>query len=82
MPVMAKNPPRRSTQPTPSSGGKKRPNRSSVPLHVGIPPELRAALDLLIEKTRRPLTTEVVIALENHCRAEGCWPLPAQKSQP
>jgi predicted DNA-binding protein len=54
--------------------GKKKPARSGKPLHVWIPAELRDALDALSEKTRRHLTSEVVIALENHLAANGLWP--------
>lgn len=74
--LMAKKSPQQRSQPARLPAGKKRPNRSSVPLHVGIPPELRAALDSVCKKTRRPLTTEVVMALEKHCESEGCWPPP------
>jgi hypothetical protein len=53
----------------------KKPNRSGVPLHVYLPPEVRAAMDALADDNRRSLTTEVLIALENHLKATGRWPL-------
>lgn len=46
--------------------GRGRPRQNLVPLNVNIPRELREALDRAIAETRRPLTTEVVIALEAH----------------
>jgi hypothetical protein len=60
----------------------KKPNRSGVPLHVYIPPELRAVIDAMAGSNRRPLTTEVIIALENHARAAGLWPPPAEEPPP
>ncbi len=54
-----------------------KPNRTGVALQLYISAELRATLDRVLAKTRRSLTTEVVIALENHFRTLGEWPLPA-----
>ena len=51
-----------------------KPSRKGKPLNVWIPDDLREALDLLLKKTRRMLTTEVIIALENRLAAEGLWP--------
>jgi hypothetical protein len=55
----------------------KKPSRTGEPLHVYLPPELRAALKRVTVKTRRKLTTEVTIALERHCAEHGEWPPPA-----
>ncbi len=52
----------------------KRPNRTGVALHIYIPPDIRAAMDALAGDNRRPLTTEVLIALEAHLRAAGRMP--------
>lgn len=54
--------------------GPKKPNRKGVPLHIWLDAQLRAAIDALAETNRRPLTTEVSIALENHLKAAGLWP--------
>jgi hypothetical protein len=48
--------------------------RSGRPLNVWIPEELRAALDASAAKNRRPLTTEVAIALEQYLQTQGLWP--------
>lgn len=63
-------------------GKPRRPNRTGVPLHIYIPPEVRAALDALADENRRPLTTEVLIALENHLKAAGRWPLSPSPPTP
>lgn len=52
----------------------RRPNRTGVPLHVYIPPDIREALDAMAEDNRRPLTSEVLIALEAHLKAAGRMP--------
>ena len=51
-----------------------KPVRTGVSLHVYIDPTLRDAMDGLVSRTRRSLTTEVEIAIENHLKAEGLWP--------
>lgn len=66
------------TTPVPNHGGKRKPNRQGVPLHIWIPPALRDAIDALAERNRRPLTNEVVMALEKHLAAEGLWPPESQ----
>ena len=52
----------------------RRPQRTGVPLNVWLPRGLREALDVLLVRTRRSLTTEVVIALEKHLEEAGLWP--------
>ncbi len=74
--VMAK---RKPTDPEPLAPPKP-PNRSGVALFVYVPPELRAAIVALAARTRRTLTTEVVIALENHAKKNGLWPPDAAES--
>ena len=66
----------RSRKPRKPSGARKPPKRTGVPLHIYIDPALRDALNKLCDKTRRLLTTEVVIALENHLQAAELWPPP------
>jgi hypothetical protein len=68
---------RHSKQSQPPADDPKRPRRTGVPLHVYIPPDLRAAMDRLAGENRRSLTSEVMIALENHLKAVGQWPPPA-----
>jgi hypothetical protein len=70
MPVMT-------TPRKPRKDGGRKPRRAGVPLNVWLPRELRKALDALLVRTRRPLTTEVVIALEKHLEEAGLWP-PAE----
>jgi hypothetical protein len=63
----------------PKKGGKpprKPPQRSGKPLNVWIQDELRDALDELLGQTRRSLTAEVSIALEEHLKKAGLWPPP------
>lgn len=52
----------------------RKPNRKGKPLSIWLDPVLRDAIDQLAEKNRRPLTTEVAIALEKHLRESGLWP--------
>jgi hypothetical protein len=70
---------RKPTDPEPLAPPKP-PNRSGVALFVYVPPELRAAIVALAARTRRTLTTEVVIALENHAKKNGLWPPDAAES--
>jgi hypothetical protein len=72
---MAKRQPKPEGERVPEAATKK-PNRTGVPLHIWIPPTLREALERLAAKRRRPLTTEVVIALEKHLTDEGELPQP------
>ncbi len=55
---------------------KKRPNRTGRTLGLVINPDLRVALELAIKRTRRTLTAEVEVALEEHLKTMGLWPLP------
>lgn len=59
---------------TDDDASKPKPNRTGVPLYVYVPPEIRSAIDELAERNRRPLTSEVLIALEAHLKAAGLWP--------
>jgi hypothetical protein len=52
----------------------KRPNRTKVPLHVEIKPDLRAAVDAAKKKTRLELNELIAIALEEHLERLGFWP--------
>lgn len=47
--------------------------RSGEPLHVWIPSKLRKAIKDASKKNRRPLTTEVIIALEHYLASIGLW---------
>lgn len=51
--------------------------RRGRPLHVWLDPRMREALDALAARTRRLITTEVVMALEKHLAEAGLWPPPA-----
>lgn len=70
MPHMAK---RKQTEP-PKSAEPKKPNRKGKPLNVWVPPAMRDAIDLLAERNRRLVTTEVIIALEEYLTKAGLWP--------
>jgi len=71
--VMAERKPKK-TQPS------KPPQRSGKALNVWIDEELRDALDELLGQTRRSLTAEVSIALEEHLKKNGLWPRPAART--
>jgi hypothetical protein len=58
--------------------GKAPQARTGLPLHVYLEPALRQALDQLAARSRRSVTAEVSIALENHLKEAGLWP-PAAK---
>ena len=77
MSIMAE--PKRPKKPKGASGGKPSP-RSGKPLHIWIDEDLRAAVDRLLEQTRRSLTAEVSIALEKHLKEHGLWPPPTKDS--
>lgn len=62
-----------------SSATPPKQTRNGKPLHVWLDPALREAIDALAEDTRRSLTTEVAMALEEHLRKAGRWPLPEGK---
>lgn len=70
--------PKRTSQQSPKQPP---PNRTGKSLHVYIDPALRDAMELLVRQSRRSLTTEVEIALENHLSAAGLWPPPAPGDQ-
>ena len=74
MPFM---PTRKRPEPTDGESPKTGPNRTGVPLHIYISPELRQAIDSCADENRRKLTQEVVIALEEHLKRQGRWP-PAE----
>lgn len=54
---------------------KRKPSKGFL---VRLPDSCRRILNLLRAKNRRPITTEVQIALEKHAEAEG---IPADKTQ-
>jgi len=56
---------------TPEGEPVRRPNRKAVSTHIGFPPALRLAIESLAERNRRPLTTEILIAVEEHLRRSG-----------
>lgn len=56
--------------------------RSGRPLHVWIPEELRGAIDAAAAQNRRPLRTEVEIALERYLAEIGLWPPDKRRTQP
>jgi hypothetical protein len=57
-------------------GADEGPRRSGKPLNLWIPVALRDALDAQLARSRRPLTTEVIIALEQYLTTQGLWPPP------
>ncbi len=54
----------------------KKPKRSGVPLQLYVPSWIKATLGEMAEEHRRPLTAEVLIALENHIKAAKRWHPP------
>lgn len=56
---------------------KKKSSRKGVPLNIWLPEDLRAAIDEQVQESRRPLTTEVIIALEEYLSKHGKWPRTA-----
>ena len=64
---MAKKP-----KPEPSTGPKMDRHKSG--LMIRLPESARPILIALKAKNRRPTTTEVLIALEQHAKAEGIKP--------
>lgn len=52
---------------------RKKPKRSGVSLHVYIEPELRDALDVLVDREERGLTAEVARALKMYLADQGVW---------
>jgi hypothetical protein len=61
---------------------KKNAPRSGKPLNVWIGAPLRDALDAMIAKSRRSLTSEVSIALEEYLAKQGFWPPPDESPPP
>lgn len=72
MPRMAKRKPTKKPVTTRTA----KPNRTGLPLHVWLKRRLRIALDILAERNRRTLTTEIAIMAEKTCAEAGLWPLP------
>lgn len=56
--------------------------RTGVPLMVYLPPEVRDALGRAVAASRRSLTTEVIICLEQYLTGLGFWPLPPADQPP
>lgn len=61
------------TDPQPEPA-KKKARRTGKSLHVWINPSLRDTLDRMAERSRRSVTTEVEIALEEYLAKQGLWP--------
>lgn len=79
MPIMAKRKPKPGESSKPP---RKPPQRSGKPLNVWLESELRDALDALLAKSRRSLTAEVSIALEEYLTRQGLWPPASSPSSP
>jgi hypothetical protein len=47
-----------------------------------LPANLWAAMDAAAKANRRPLTTQIEIALEEHLKALGLWPPPPGSHPP
>lgn len=59
----------------------KQPNRHKFPLWgVRINPAYRRQMKKLAEQTRRTVTEELKIALENHLKAAELWPPSSDKA--
>ena len=56
--------------------------RGGKALNVWIRTELRDALDTLVGRSRRSLTAEVSLALEEYLTQEGLWPPPPEQEDP
>lgn len=65
-------------KPKEDQGGKPRSGKN---LNVWIAPEIRDALDSLVEESRRSLTAEVELALEEWLRQQGHWPPPSKEEE-
>ena len=55
-------------------GRKGKPNRNGRSIQVWLPHSLYDALDAQLAESRRSITAEVTIALENHLKQSGLWP--------
>jgi predicted transcriptional regulator len=51
-----------------------KPNRQGKPLNVWLDDDLRNALDEMVKRSRRSITAEVSIALEEYLAKQGLWP--------
>jgi hypothetical protein len=58
---------------------RKPPQRTGKSLYVYLDPSLRNALDALADRTRRSVTPELAMALEEHLKEAGLWPPPASE---
>lgn len=61
-------------RPKPKPQPKSEDRHKFRPLGLRFSRQLIEAMRDLAEKNRRPLTTEITIALENHLTAAGLWP--------
>lgn len=50
-------------------------NKSRVPLFVEIEPALKTAIEAMAAKSRRTLTAEVTLILEQAAESNGLWPV-------
>ena len=73
--------PRKDSGKPPDPSGKKKPVKTTTqpvrhgsPLRIWIPQRIRRHIDNLRRDKRRTLTTEILIALEDHLRANGIDP--------
>jgi predicted transcriptional regulator len=55
---------------------KKRPGESRRNRTYRFPDDLIARVEALAERNRRPVTTEIEIALEEHLKRHKLWPPP------
>jgi hypothetical protein len=46
----------------------------NVPIQIRVSPEMAAALELLISRSRRTRNVELTIAIEEYLKACGVWP--------
>lgn len=54
--------------------GRGRPSKNLAKFSVKAPASIREAIVALATRHRRPITTEIVIALENHLKAHNALP--------
>lgn len=54
----------------------KKPRRTGVPLQVYVPHRYKELLERMAARGRRPVTSELLLALEMYFKAAGEWPLP------
>ena len=53
-----------------------------APLQLWVSPELYAAFEEMLARTRRTKNVELIIALEAHLKAAGLWPPQRPASEP